>query len=266
MLNDQISSATSSDGLITTYEYDGFGRGTQTGFPNGNTIIHLTEWDQVYGRYSTTSYRLSDGGKWNKKYFDIINRSIREEGNGFNNQLLVSTTEYDYQGRVYKQVQPHYTYQSGVELTNSYDYLGRQTSVSSSGTTTNYSYSLASGGLFTTTTTNGANQATSKTADASGKVVKSNDNGGQLDFTYDSWGNQKEVLLGNVSLVVNTYDNFGRQISVTDKNAGTITYEYNSLGKIIRQTDAKNNSYTLEYDAFGRLINKTGPSGTTYYN
>ncbi|MEJ7673305.1 MAG: hypothetical protein WKF59_11465 [Chitinophagaceae bacterium] len=42
--------------------------------------------------------------------------------------------------------------------------------------------SLASGGLFTTTTTNGANQSTSKTTDASGKVVQSNDNGGQLDF------------------------------------------------------------------------------------
>lgn len=265
ILNDQIASATSSDGLTTTYTYDGYGRVTQTGMPDGNTIVTSYDWEQYTGRYSTTSYRAVDGGKWGKKYLDILGREIREETNGFNDQL-VSTTDYDYQGLVYQKVEPHYSGETGTTITTTYDYLQRLSSVSNGSTTTNYSYSLGSGGLFTTTVTNGANQSTSKTADASGKVIQSNDNGGQLDYTYDSWGNQLEVKFGSTSLIVNTYDNYGRNTSVTDKNAGTISYQYNALGKLTQQTDANNNVTTINYDAFGRVLSKTSAAGTTSYN
>lgn len=265
LLNDEVASVTSSDGLITTYTHDGFGRVTQTGLPDGNIIISSIDWDTYNGRYSKTSYRYSDYGKWNREYFDILNRPVKEQHNGFYGALIESSTEYNDRGLIYKKVQPHSWGEPTVEVTHYYDYLGRLSSVSNSNTTTNYSYSLGSGGLLTATATNGASQSTSKTTDASGKVVSSNDNGGQLNFTYDSWGNQQEVKFGNTSLIVNTYDNYGRQTSLTDKNAGTITYQYNALGKIIQQTDAKNNTHTFNYDAFGRVLTKTGPAGTTTY-
>ncbi len=264
-LNDHISTATSSDALTTTFNYDGFGNVTSTLLPDGNTIVSPLAWETTTGRYSRTSYRSADGGIWNKKYFDIIGREIRSEAKGFNDQLIFSTTQYNTQGLVYKQAQPRYASEPLVEITNSYDQLQRLTSVTNGSTTSNYSYSLVAGGLYTTTVTNGASQASSKTMDASGKEVKTIDNGGQLDFTYDSWGNQKDVKFGATSLVVNTYDSYGRQITLTDKNAGTITYQYNTLGKLTQQKDAKNNTHTFVYDAFGRLLTKTGPAGTTTY-
>lgn len=268
-LNDNILTATSSDGLVTSLEYDGFGNITKTTLPDGNIIMSVLAFESVTGRYSKTSYRYSDNGLWDKTYFDILGREVRKESKGFNDKLIFSTTSYNQQGLLYKQTQPQYDSDPTIEVTNTYDQLQRLSSVSNGATTSTYSYSLAAGGLFTTMITNSVSQSSSKTVDASGKTVKTNDNGGQLDFTYDSWGNQKDVKFGSTSLLVNTYDDYGRQISLTDKNAGTITYEYNVLGKLWKQTDAKNNTHTILYDAFGRATSKTGPDGTTsytYYN
>lgn len=265
-LNDNVSGATSSDGLTTTFNYDGFGRLIKTNLPDGNSMVNSLAWESSTGRFSQTVYRYSDNGLWGKTYFDIIGRDIRKESKGFNNQLIFSTTQYNQQGLVYKQAQPRYSTEPSVEVTNSYDQLQRLTSVTNGSTTNTYSYSLVSGGLFTTTSTNGSGQSTSKTTDASGKTVKTNDNGGLLNFTYDSWGNQKEVKFESViSLIVSVYDSYGRQTSLTDKNAGTITYEYNSLGKLTKQTDAKNNIQTFIYDGFGRIVSKTSAAGTTSY-
>jgi len=269
LINDGLSGSTSSDGLTSTYTYDGFGRLIQTNLPDGNAFVSSLAWEPTTGRYSVTNARLVDGGKWSKKYFDLIGRPIREESKGFNNQLIFSTTEYNQLGQVYKQAQPRYATEPLVEVTNTYDYLGRITNTTNGSTSTTTAHNLVTGGLFTTTVTNGASQATSKTFDASGKITRSNDNGGQLAFTYDSWGNQLEVKNSSISLIVNTYDAYGRQINLTDKNAGTIAYEYNALGKLTKQTDAKNNIHTFSYDAFGRLLNKTIPEGATtytYYN
>jgi RHS repeat-associated protein len=267
-LTDNISSSTTSDGLTTSFNYDGFGNLIKTTLPDGNIVISSIEWPSTYGRYSKTSYRQSDGGMWQKTYYDIVGREVRKETNGYNG-LIYSTTQYNAQGLVYKQTQAQYSAEPTVEVTNTYDNLQRLTSVSNGSTTTNYSYSLADGGLFTTTTTNGASQSSSKTVDASGKVVKTNDNGGQLDFTYDSWGNQNTVKLGSTSLIVNTYNPYGRKISLTDKNAGMISYEYYPSGQLKKETDANNNFHTYQYDAFGRISSKTGLEGTisyTYYS
>jgi len=264
-LNDNLATTTSSDGLTTSFDYDGFGNLIKTTLPDGNVLISSIEWQSSNGRYSKTSYRQSDGGLWQRTYYDIIGREVRKESKGFNDILTYSTTQYNAQGLIYKQTQPQYTTEPTVEVTNTYDNLQRLSSVSNGSTTTNYSYSLAAGGLFTTTTTNGASQSSSKTVDASGKVVKTNDNGGQLDFTYDSWGNQKTVKLGSNSLIVNTYDDYGRKTSLTDKNAGTISYEYYPSGQLKKETDANNNAHTFIYDAFGRVLSKAGPEGTTSY-
>ena len=265
-LSDNVATTTSSDGLTTSFNYDGFGNLIKTTLPDGNMLISGLAWETTTGRYSKTSYRYSDNGMWNKTYYDITGKEIRKESKGFNDQLIYSTTTYNSQGLVYKQTQTQYSTEPTVEVTNTYDQLLRLSSVSNGTTTSTYSYGLATGGLFTTTITNGASQSSSKTVDASGKTVETNDNGGQLDFTYDSWGNQKEVKFGTTSLVVNTYDDYGRKISVTDKNAGTITYQYNTLGQLHQQTDAKNNIYYFSYDDFGRLTGKIGPGGNTFYN
>lgn len=264
-LNDNVATTTSSDGLTTSFDYDGFGNLIKTTLPDGNIITSSIEWQSTNGRYSKTSSRQSDGGMWQRSYYDIIGREVRKESKGFDDSLIYSTTQYNQQGLVYKQTQPQYSTETLVEVTNTYDNLQRLSSVTNGSATTNYTYSLEPAGLFTTTITNGAGQSSSKTIDASGKIIKTLDNGGRLDFTYDSWGNQKDAKFGGISLIVNNYDSYGRKISLTDKNAGTMSYEYYPSGQLKKETDANNNVHTFSYDAFGRILAKTGLEGTTSY-
>jgi RHS repeat-associated protein len=108
-------------------------------------------------------------------------------------------------------------------------------------------------------------QSTTKITDATGKIITAIDKGGELDYTYDSRGNQIQVKHGSNILVTNTYDIYGRQTATSDKNAGTVTYEYDAFGQLVTQTDNNGNTYTMLYDNFGRITSKQGAGATTTY-
>ncbi|WP_162923747.1 FG-GAP-like repeat-containing protein [Arachidicoccus soli] len=265
------ATSTSSDGLTTSYTYDNsFGRLIKTILPDGNEITKALNWETSgNARYSTTMQRAEDGGMYSKQYYDVLNREIKKENGGFNNQLLTQINNYDYKGNLSSQTEPYYANETLITTINTYDNYGRLTGSSNGASSVTIGYSKLPGGQYKVTTTNGAGQSTSKTQDAAGKVVTSNDNGGQINFTYDSWGNQKSVIIGSNTVVSSVYDAYGRQTSMTDKNAGTIAYEYNALGKVTKQTDALGHVYTVAYDAFGRMTTHSGPEGSivyTYYN
>ena len=261
-----VATATSSDGLVTSYTYDAFGRRTKTTLPDGNAITEAIGWETAGGaRYSTVSQRMADGGLYNKEYFDVLGRKIKTETGGFNGQILTSTTAYNYKGQMVSQTEPKYPKELLTTTTYTYDSYGRLTASSNGTSSATVSFAILPGGLYKVTTTNGAGQASSKTMNAAGRVFYTNDNGGQLNFAYAGWGYQTSVKIGGTTLVSSVYDAYGRQTSLTDKNAGTITYEYDALGKITKQTDAKGNVSTLVYDAFGRVTSRTGAEGTTTY-
>lgn len=261
-----VATASSSDGLKTSYTYDGFGRRIKTTLPDGNTITETIGWETAGGaRYSTVSERVVDGGLYNKVYYDLLGRKAKSETAGFNSQILTATTIYNYKGQIASQTEPKYASEPTITTTNTYDDYGRLTNSSTSTSSVSVSYAILPGGLYKVTTTNGAEQSSSKTYNAAGRVFYTNDNGGQLNFTYAGWGYQTSVKIGGATLVSSVYDAYGRQTSLTDKNAGTIKYEYDALGRITKQTDAKGNVSTLVYDAFGRVTSQTGPVGTTTY-
>lgn len=256
---------TSTDCLNTSFVYDAFGRLITTNMPEGYAVSNSLVWDiqgqQVY--YSFTDY---PGGKPDSKtWFDKLDRPIKNQVMGFNNQWLMQLTTYNSKGNLLTKTNSYYSGETPLVTTNSYDNYNRPISISNLLATVTTAYTNLGNGQVKVTTQNSAGQSQSKTTDAAGKVINAIDNGGQLDFTYDSWGNQLETKHGTLSLVISTYDAYGRQISLLDKNAGLVTYQYDAYGQLTQQTDANNNTYTMVYDDLGRLTTRTGTEGVTSY-
>ena len=261
----QLLSHTSGDCLTTLFEYDAFGRPKKTTLPTGVFISNSLVWDVQSGNvfYSFTDY---PGGKPDtKQWYDFLGRPTKMQEAGFNNQWLTQLTTYNAKGKVASQTNSYYSNESPVTTTFSYDAYNRVTNASSPVSSISTTYMKLANAQFQVVTSNSAGQSTTKISDASGKVIQSSDNGGQLNFSYDSRGNQLSVSHGSNILVNSTYDAYGRQTTLTDKNAGTITYEYDGFGQLLTQTDNSGNTYTMNYDVLGRITNKQGPEGTTTY-
>ena len=257
----------SSDGLTTSYTYDNsFGDLIKTTTPDGNSYSKTVNWETTNGaRYSEVTQRTIDGGKYKKEYFDILGRQVKMEINGFNNQLLSSTSSYNSKGQLYSETEAHYSNEAANTNTLEYDNFNRLKSSTNGVSSTSFSYSKLANGQYQIISTNGAGQSNTKTLDAAERIVQMKDNGGQLVYTYDSWGNQTKVSLGGKTLITNVFDIYGRQSSLTDINAGTYNYTYDALGRLTKQTDPIGHAITSVYDAFGRITSTAGSEGTTTY-
>lgn len=258
-------SKTSTDGLTTTYLYDNFGALKQTNFPDGNSVVSTKSWETSSGnaRYSQLTQR-TDGSSPEKVYLDILGREIKTEKRAFSNQWITTTKAYNSYGWLISESAPYYSTETINNTYYYYDSYGRPYSVTKPTGTVSTTYTNTGGTSYIVKTSSGG-QWTSKTSDASGKVTASSDNGVDMAFTYDSWGNQLTAGSNGQTFATNVYDSYGRKQSTTDVNAGTISYQYNSLGQITQQTDAKGNVQKTNYDVFGRVATTVGPQGTTTY-
>ena len=261
----QPLSQTTTDGLTTTYQYNTFGELIQTNLPDGNSIVTTKSWETSGNfRYSTLT-RRTDGTKPLKVYSDILGRDIKTEERAYSNNWLTSTKTYNTYGQLVQETVPYYTSEPINTKYYSYDSYGRLTTATNNTGSVTTTYTRTGNTAFTVKTTNAAGQWTSKTTDASGAVVSSSDNGQEMQFTYDSWGNQLTASSNGKTFVTNAYDNYGRKTSVTDINAGAVSYEYDALGRVKKQTDAKSQVQNTTYDVFGRVTTETGTQGTTTY-
>jgi RHS repeat-associated protein len=261
----QPLSHTSGDCLTTLFEYDAFGRPKKTTFPTGVFVTNSLVWDVQNGNvfYSFTDY--SGGKPDTKQWHDALGRPTKMQMAGFNNQWLTQLTAYNTKGKVASQTNTYYSNETPVTTSFTYDAYNRVTNTTSPVSSISNSYMKLANAQFQVVTSNSAGQSTTKITDASGKVIQYIDNGGQLNFSYDSRGNQLSVTHGSNVLASSAYDVYGRQTTLIDKNAGTITYEYDAFGQLLTQTDNLGNTYNMSYDVLGRVTNKQGPEGTTTY-
>ena len=258
--------STGVDGLVTTYQYDIFGRPTVT-LPPAAVAYSITQnygWDLANGAvwYSLVSHP----GKPNVKiWYNLLGREIRRETEGFGNQPVTQVQTYDARGNVVSNTQPYKAGETYITTTTQFDQYNRPYNINSGalGTKT-ISYAYAAGELTTTTTS--PTGTTSQKTDASGKVTNSADDGGTLFYTYFSHGGIKDIKNGAVTIASSQFDIYGRQTQLTDANAGTTLYDYNSLGELVSQTNANGAVYTLTYDVAGRTLTRTkaGEPATTY--
>lgn len=268
-----VTKETTPDGLTIKHHYDGFGRRSSTSVPHiDGSPRYVVNYDLAWvdddpNTPETWYSQVTDpcDAPDTRTYYDLLGREVASWTEGDWGNWSITTANYDAQGRPYQSTSPHFTGEAFTTTTTTYDDYNRVATVQNSlSGITQYDYSYSAGEL-TVEVTDPAGQISSKTTDAAGRVVKANDNGGQLTYTYDSWGNLTRVKHGGGTLSSMEYDQYGRQTQLIDLDAGTATYEYDAYGQLIHQVDANGNAVDLVYDNLGRLLTRTGPEGTTTY-
>jgi RHS repeat-associated protein len=265
-------SNTTSDCLTTSCEYDVFGRLNKTILPNGNFVTLTNTW-QINGNNLFYATEHSSGGSPDKKkYFDKWGKTWKEETASMASTTLWHTvlTTYDNRGNIKTKTNSYFpNIETARITTNNFDTYNRPTTTVNYKGTTTYAYTQQGQGKMKLTVTATDGNSTAQITDATSKVVASIDNGGTLNFDYNSIGNQTEVNNNGVIVLSSVYDVYGTQTSMTDIDAGTTTYVFDNYNKLSSQTDAKGNNYTFTYDDLGRMLTRTGTEGTTtyeYYN
>ena len=257
----------SVDGLITTYQYDAYGRLKITS-PSAATAYNITEayvWNSSNG--AVWYNLLSHPGKPDvKTWYDVLGRKIRTETEGYPlGSTIIQTQTYDERGNINTSTKPYKSGEAIITTTTLYDSYNRPYNINKGvlGTTT-IDYTYTSGNIKITSTA--PTGTSSKTTDATGQVITSSDNAGTLNYSYYSHGGLKDVSNNGTALSSSKYDDYGRHIELIDANAGTTKYEYNSLNELIKQTSANGEIYTMRYDVLGRSTERLrSGEPTTFY-
>jgi len=132
-----------------------------------------------------------------------------------------------------------------------YDEYDRpKTIVKPSGSTTTYTYSGNS------VAENKDGVSVTKTNDASGMLVSSEDGGGKVIYTYRPDGQPENINTEGV-ITDFDYDDYGRQTKLIDPSAGTVQTAYDDANHKVTQTWNSGKNITTEMNKFGQPINKT---------
>lgn len=252
----------------TTYQYDVFGRLTQTILPTLKKVNNSIGWDNSLAGGSNSLYYQSvtpdattPGIPDAYTYYDLLGREIFSSKEGpFN--LIYQKKVYNTDGTLNKISWPYKTGETEKWIAYSYDNYGREISENNNGLTTTISYNLGS-----TTVTNPGNQVKTTKVNSAGDVIRVTENNGNLiDYLYHSSGQVKSITSAGTTITIN-YDSYGRQQSIVNPNNGNTKFEYNVFDELTKQTDSRNISYVFTYNNLGQLITKvgSGTEGTTTY-
>ena len=208
----------------------------------------------------------TEGGKPTRTvYSDKWGREVAKSVVGFDGSLIYTKTDYDAQGRVWRQYEPGSFSAYFTETT--YDVLGRPENIKQPN---NGNITQTIQGR-TTITTDELGQETHVTVNGFGETVKTEDAIlSRVEFEYDAHGQmlQAETIAGSKSSIVSTeYDDWGRKTKTIDPIKGTWEYSYNAFGELYTQKTARNHTFTFYYDKLGRKKRSYEPNeGTLCWN
>ncbi|MEO1626786.1 MAG: RHS repeat-associated core domain-containing protein, partial [Bacteroidota bacterium] len=251
-------SKTGEDGLTTSYTYDGYGRRKRTTMPEGYSITDTYGWSINSSSRTVSYYNVAHPGRADVRIdFDKLGREKKRRTRSFRTYVYEERT-YDSRGRKKTVRAPYKFGESTFTTTYYYDTYDRPIRESNPFGTTNYAYSYSSGILQVSKTEPDGKVMTMR-MDASGKRVSSTDNGGTVNYTYNSQDLPTQVRLGSTVISTNAYDVYGRQTSIFDKNGGTTSYTYTGFGELKTQTNGNGHTFSMTYDKLGRMTRRSGP-------
>ena len=246
---------------ITKSSIDGWGKPTKVTDFLGKSITYA--YNRANGIFTTTE--TGDDGSCGMVESDALARAIRKGSKDINGNWNYKTTEYDYNGRKFKESEPYAATETASQFTTTvFDDYGRTLTITNpAGKVATASYS----GL-TVSSTDGI-MTKSVTKDANGNQIATTDSpGGTITYKYDAAGNVLENNYDGIKTTI-TYDNWGRKTSMTDVSLGTYTYTYDSYGQLLTESNLKGTT-TCTYTSVGKPLTKKvvgdGVNITSTYN
>ena len=247
----RTSSEVSSLGLSTSYVYDSWGNITEiTDFLGKKTVISKSVADPATGGVYNL-HKKREGGTETIITFDKFDREVQSKTQSINGKWVIAKTGYDIFGKKIKVSETLFEGEPVKWNTIEYDDLNRPIK------------NIAFTGKVTTTCYEGLKvtvedgyKKSSKTLDAMGHVIRQQDHGGVLSFSYYPNGELRETNYEGIKTTFEI-DGWGNKTKLTDPSAGVFTYEYDNFSRITKETNPK--GYTLHtYDDLGRpLTEKT---------
>lgn len=292
---------TDANGLVSSYNYDVWGRIADVYAPGGNATHTTRSWCQFGCELPVVSSNavsqtakfvtvtsVSGGGAGEKYapdvvvYYDALGREVRKQTTNFKGATVNVDTAYDDLGRIVAQTQPYFEGQDNKNATvTTYDVLNRvrRSAIPNEGFTT-VTYNDAAFEVITNKAAYNPAVGAYETyvqvekKNVIGQVLSNADNNGNvLYYEYDAQGNKVKTLLPSVSedgsTVVNPkgtvvevqYDVFGRKTRMIDPDMGSWSYSYDSTSKLRSQTDGTGKTTTMLYDRLGRMVQRDDADG-----
>lgn len=285
---------TSTNPLMTTWQYDPFFRKVLESRPDGTSTTYAYNNCATNGcvnannQTTVTVTALNYGGSTeavDNQYLDSLDRTLVTSKTMLSGTYDRNEVQYDNLGRIANQAFPCLF--SGCTQSwssNSYDILNR---VIESERPVNAASKLTScnpatvppiagcqGTSYgylgrTTTVTDALANTTTKISLATGAMARSQDpNGYYQNFTYDSFGSLLSVTdsaspANTLFTAQYSYGIQAFQTESTDMDLGARSYTIDPLGEVTAYADAKNQNFTVTYDALSRPLIRTESDLTT---
>lgn len=245
----RIKTTTDEKNIVSSYEYDEFGRvkKTITKIPNKEPETTMTIYD-LNGRVAEETDKSSRKTTYQ---YDSMGRVISKTLT-YGDESRTTTTTYGYEDNFYV----------------------------ITGTGANKRLPT----VAVVTEKNADNEVVSRTyTDPYGQTVREESNGICTDYTYDKQGNVFTTYTRGVGstnptspkLVVTVYDKYGRltdtiqnpiyrngAFTVDATNSIVTSNKYDESGNLIEETDGKGNKTTYEYNEEGKLTKVSLPDGS----
>ncbi|MCE9499586.1 MAG: FG-GAP-like repeat-containing protein, partial [Leptospira sp.] len=262
-----VTTSTDPMGIVTTKAYDAYGRvnSITSGAYNETYQYQFTgDPTQQFVEKRVTD-DSSNGYIWTRVYQDALGRTVKNESEGINGNVITETFQFDTTtGRL---MQKSNSYLAGMEGPLFYNYQyndpdGKQTNV----TNPDGSFvSIAYNGL-SVTTTDQAGTTTTEVSDQDGVTLSRTTNGLTTSYGYDNARRMNRITAPAGSVTMLNYNSGGQRISQSDSNSGTTTYSYDQLGNVVSTTDARGVQINTSYDSLNRVAQVSGSNGesTTY--
>lgn len=251
--------------LLTTTNYDAFGRATDATAPGAPTGYQRYFWCggatscPTGATFVIKTYQA--GVPETHQFLDTMGREIQSSVENFAGTSFINVaTQYDERGNTTFESVPYDT-AAGESATIgtrylSYDALGRLENKEidqADGTVflTSYTYTglkttINAGGLTMHRIHNGLEQLV-ETQDAEGGFTR---------YSYDGAGNPIAIQDPALSTITAKFNALGHKLWVDDPNMGLRSFSFNAAGEILSELDANGDSTTSNYDLLGRLVER----------